>query len=70
MPRSPRLSRGAHSIEKSVPDLRQIWFHHVALSYSRYGRQRETELIGLGSPTTRAAAWSLGIRLITFRDLG
>jgi predicted glycoside hydrolase/deacetylase ChbG (UPF0249 family) len=40
-----------------------------ALSYSRYGRQRETELIGLGSPATRAAAFALGIHLITFRDL-
>jgi predicted glycoside hydrolase/deacetylase ChbG (UPF0249 family) len=39
------------------------------LSYSRYGRQRETELIGIGSSTTRVAALSLGIRLVTFRDL-
>lgn len=39
------------------------------LAYSRYGRQRETELAGLGSPDARGAACALGIRLITFRDL-
>jgi len=39
------------------------------LSYSRYGRQRETELAGLGSPAARAAATALGIRLCDFRDL-
>ena len=40
-----------------------------ALSYSRYGRQRETELVGLGSPEARAAASSLGIQLSTFREI-
>lgn len=39
------------------------------LAYSRYGRQRETELIGLGSPDARAAAASLGIALCTFAGL-
>ncbi|MGH7313520.1 MAG: carbohydrate deacetylase, partial [Candidatus Rokuibacteriota bacterium] len=40
-----------------------------ALGASRYGRQRETELVGLGSPAARAAAATLGIRLCHFGDL-
>ena len=40
-----------------------------ALSYSRYGRQRETELIGLGTAPARAAAHGLGITLCHFGDL-
>ena len=40
-----------------------------ALSYSRYGRQRETEMVGLGTPAARAAAASLGIQLCHFGDL-
>lgn len=40
-----------------------------ALSYSRYGRQRETELAALGSPAARAAAHALGVRLATFAAL-
>jgi predicted glycoside hydrolase/deacetylase ChbG (UPF0249 family) len=39
------------------------------LSYSRYGRQREVELAGLGSPAARAAARALGIMLCDFRAL-
>jgi len=39
------------------------------LSYSRYGRQRETEMVGLGTPMARAAAASLGIQLCHFGDL-
>jgi predicted glycoside hydrolase/deacetylase ChbG (UPF0249 family) len=39
------------------------------LSYSRYGRQREIELVGLGTPAARAAAAALGVRLATFADL-
>jgi len=38
------------------------------LSYSRYGRQRETELVGLGVGA-RAAALALGITLCDFRHL-
>jgi chitin disaccharide deacetylase len=38
------------------------------LFYSRYGRQRETELAGLGSQA-RVAATALGIRLCDFRSL-
>jgi predicted glycoside hydrolase/deacetylase ChbG (UPF0249 family) len=44
------------------------WFDD-ALSYSRYGRQREFELVGVGAPAARAAATALGIRLCTFADL-
>lgn len=40
-----------------------------ALAYSRYGRQRETELVGLGTPVARAAVASLGITLCHFGDL-
>ena len=40
------------------------------LSSSRYGRQREQELVGLGSSAARAAAAALGIRLVDFGDLG
>ena len=39
------------------------------LAYSRYGRQRETEMVGLGSTAARAAAAALGITLCTFADL-
>lgn len=39
------------------------------LSYSRYSRQRETELVGLGA-SARAAAAALGIALCDFRRLG
>ena len=40
-----------------------------ALSYSRYGRQREVEMVGLGSPAARAAVRALGITLCDFRAL-
>ena len=39
------------------------------LAYSRYARQRETELIGLGTPAARATAAALGIRLTHFGQL-
>jgi chitin disaccharide deacetylase len=44
-------------------------FFDDALASSRYGRQRETELVGVGSTIARAAALALGIRLVDFRDL-
>jgi len=44
------------------------WFD-ADLAYSRYGRQRETEMVGLGTPSARAAAAALGITLCTFGDL-
>jgi predicted glycoside hydrolase/deacetylase ChbG (UPF0249 family) len=40
-----------------------------SLGSSRYGRQREVELVGLGVAPARAAAQALGIRLCDFRDL-
>ncbi|HSF06742.1 MAG TPA: ChbG/HpnK family deacetylase [Methylomirabilota bacterium] len=39
------------------------------LAASRYGRQRETELVGLGSPEAWAAVATLGIQLCHFGDL-
>jgi hypothetical protein len=39
------------------------------LSYSRYGRQRETEMTGLTDPQARALVEQEGIRLIHFGDL-
>ena len=44
------------------------WFDED-LAYSRYGRQRETELAGLGGPAARAAAVALGVTLCHFGDL-
>lgn len=44
------------------------WFDD-RLAGSRYARQRETEMVGLGSASTRAAARALGIVLCDFRDL-
>jgi predicted glycoside hydrolase/deacetylase ChbG (UPF0249 family) len=44
------------------------WFDDD-LAYSRYARQREVELIGLGTAAARAAAGALGIRLCHFGDL-
>jgi chitin disaccharide deacetylase len=40
-----------------------------ALSFSRYGRQRETELVALGGASARGAIESLGITLAGFADL-
>ncbi|HSE91872.1 MAG TPA: ChbG/HpnK family deacetylase [Methylomirabilota bacterium] len=40
------------------------------LGHSRYGRQRETELVGLGTLAARAAASALGITLCSFKALG
>jgi predicted glycoside hydrolase/deacetylase ChbG (UPF0249 family) len=39
------------------------------LAYSRYGRQREVELTGLGAPAARAAVAALGIQLRHFGQL-
>jgi predicted glycoside hydrolase/deacetylase ChbG (UPF0249 family) len=41
------------------------WFDE-RLGYSRYGRQREIEMIGLGTPAARAAVAALGITLVHF----
>ncbi|MBI3636189.1 MAG: ChbG/HpnK family deacetylase [Candidatus Rokubacteria bacterium] len=40
-----------------------------ALGYSRYGRQREVELVGLGTPAARAAVAAGGITLCTFAEI-
>jgi predicted glycoside hydrolase/deacetylase ChbG (UPF0249 family) len=39
------------------------------LGYSRYGRQRETELVGLGTAAARTAVAAGGIRLCHFGEL-
>jgi hypothetical protein len=39
------------------------------LAFSRYARQREVELVGLGTPTAHAAAAALGITLCNFSSL-
>lgn len=44
------------------------WFDD-ALAYSRYARQREIEMVGLGTPAARAAVAALGIRLCHFGAL-
>jgi predicted glycoside hydrolase/deacetylase ChbG (UPF0249 family) len=44
------------------------WFD-ADLSYSRYGRQREVEMIGLGTAVARATAAALGVELCTFAAL-
>jgi predicted glycoside hydrolase/deacetylase ChbG (UPF0249 family) len=40
-----------------------------ALAFSRYARQRETELVGLGTAAARSAAMALGITLCDFGRL-
>ena len=44
------------------------WFD-ADLAYSRYGRQRDVEMAGLGVPAARAAAAALGVRLTHFGRL-
>jgi len=44
------------------------WFDR-RLAASRYGRQRETELIGVGTEAARAAACALGLTLCHFGEL-
>jgi chitin disaccharide deacetylase len=44
------------------------WFD-PGLAYSRYGRQRETEMIGVGTAAARATAAALGITLCSFAAL-
>jgi len=39
------------------------------LGFSRYGRQRETELVGVGGPAARGAVAALGISLCHFGEL-
>lgn len=44
------------------------WFD-ADLAYSRYGRQREVEMIGLGTPAARAASAATGVTLCHFGHL-
>jgi hypothetical protein len=44
-------------------------FFDQDLAFSRYGRQRETEMVGLGTAAARAAATALGIQLCDFSSL-
>jgi predicted glycoside hydrolase/deacetylase ChbG (UPF0249 family) len=44
-------------------------YYDDELSYSRYGRQRETEMTGLTDPEARALIEREGIRLIHFGNL-
>jgi chitin disaccharide deacetylase len=67
------------SLERTIRHLRELpdgtsefmchpgWFD-ADLAYSRYGRQRETEIVGLGA-AARATAAALGITLCTFASL-
>jgi predicted glycoside hydrolase/deacetylase ChbG (UPF0249 family) len=41
-------------------------YYDDALAYSRYGKQRETELAALCDPEARATVERLGIRLCHF----
>ena len=59
---------------RALPPGTSEWMTHpgwcdAELSYSRYGRQREIELAGLGSPAARGAVHALGITLCDFRAL-
>ena len=68
------------SLERTMRHLRELpagvsefmchpgWFD-ADLAYSRYGRQRETEMIGLGGAAARSTAAALGVTLATFADL-
>lgn len=67
------LARTLHHLRALPPGTSEFMTHpgwcDPELSYSRYGRQREVELIGLGSPAARAAVTALGITLCDFRAL-
>jgi predicted glycoside hydrolase/deacetylase ChbG (UPF0249 family) len=67
------LARTLHHLRTLPPGTSEFMTHpgwcDPELSYSRYGRQREVELVGIGSPAARAAAIALGITLCDFRAL-
>jgi predicted glycoside hydrolase/deacetylase ChbG (UPF0249 family) len=68
------------SLDRTIRHLRELpdgisefmchpgWFD-AELAYSRYGRQREVEMIGLGTAAARGAVRALNIELCTFADL-
>jgi predicted glycoside hydrolase/deacetylase ChbG (UPF0249 family) len=65
-------ARTAAALRRLPPGVSEFMTHpgycDADLAYSRYGRQREAELIGLGAGT-RAAAAALGVVLCDFRRL-
>jgi len=67
------LARTRHMLRALPPGVSEFMAHpgwcDAALSYSRYGRQRETEMVGLGTAAARAAASALGIALCHFGQL-
>jgi hypothetical protein len=67
------LARTLEHLKRLPPGVSEFMTHPGVfdqdLAYSRYGRQRETELASLGNPAARAAAAGLGIRLSTFADI-
>jgi predicted glycoside hydrolase/deacetylase ChbG (UPF0249 family) len=67
------LGRTLRHLRALPPGVSEFMSHpgwcDAALSYSRYGRQRETEMVGLGGAPARAAASTLGIVLCHFGDL-
>jgi len=64
------LARTLRHLRALPPGLSEFMTHpgqyDSALSYGRYGRQRETEMVGLGTAPARAAAQALGITLCHF----
>jgi predicted glycoside hydrolase/deacetylase ChbG (UPF0249 family) len=67
------LARTLAHLRRLPPGVSEFMSHpgwlDDTLAYSRYGRQRETEMVGLGTPAARAAVASLGIQLCHFADL-
>jgi predicted glycoside hydrolase/deacetylase ChbG (UPF0249 family) len=67
------LARALRLLRDLPPGVSEFMSHpgwcDSALSYSRYGRQRETEMVGLGGAPARAAASALGITLCHFGAL-
>jgi hypothetical protein len=66
-------ARLRHVLKSLPPGVSELMTHpgqfDEALASSRYGRQRETELVGLGTPEARATVSALGIQLCHFGDL-
>src|SRR5205807_2080067 len=62
------LARTLRQLRALPPGTSEFMTHpgwcDTELSYSRYGRQREVELVGLGSPAARAAAIGIGVPAI------
>jgi hypothetical protein len=66
-------ARTLHHLRALPPGVSEFMTHpgwfDADLGYSRYGRQREIEMIGLGTPAARAACFALGIVLCHFGQL-